>query len=200
MKTYQESYCVYCHKSKVNGKVYVGMTKMKPEYRWNHGKGYESSARFSEAIKQYGWESFEHIILDENLTRDQAILKEKEYISLYEATNPEKGFNVSCGGDKPFEGLHHTDDARSRISKKLKLREFSDEHKANISKSKSGVNHHMAKKVVQYTKDGKYIKTWDYMNEAAKTLGIQKGNISLACLNKRPSAGGYLWKYEEAVS
>lgn len=33
------NYCVYKHTSP-SGKVYVGITKLKPKYRWNNGKGY----------------------------------------------------------------------------------------------------------------------------------------------------------------
>lgn len=32
-------YTVYKHTSP-SGKVYIGITKRKPEYRWNKGKGY----------------------------------------------------------------------------------------------------------------------------------------------------------------
>ena len=34
------NYCVYKHTSP-SGKVYVGITKLKPKYRWNNGKGYK---------------------------------------------------------------------------------------------------------------------------------------------------------------
>lgn len=33
------NYCVYKHTSP-SGKVYVGITELKPKYRWNNGKGY----------------------------------------------------------------------------------------------------------------------------------------------------------------
>lgn len=35
-----KSYTVYKHTSP-SGKVYIGITCRKPEYRWNHGKGYK---------------------------------------------------------------------------------------------------------------------------------------------------------------
>ena len=34
------SYSIYMHINKTNGKVYVGLTSMRPEERWRDGKGY----------------------------------------------------------------------------------------------------------------------------------------------------------------
>lgn len=50
-----KSYTVYRHISP-SGKVYIGITCMKPEYRWNHGKEYKEIDQpvFSRAIKKYG--------------------------------------------------------------------------------------------------------------------------------------------------
>ena len=60
------NYTVYCHTNKINGKRYVGITKQKPETRWNNGKGY-STQYFKRAIDKYGWEEFTHEILFTNL-------------------------------------------------------------------------------------------------------------------------------------
>lgn len=50
-----------------------------------------------------------------------------------------------------------------------------------------------SKKVNQYTKEGVFVKQWDSITEARKTLGIE--HISDCCLKKTKSAGGYVWKY-----
>ena len=51
------------------------------------------------------------------------------------------------------------------------------------------------KKVVQYSLIGKKIKSYNSISEAKRLTGISK--ISDVCLNKRKSAGGYIWKFEE---
>ena len=62
---------VYVHKNKVNGKCYVGVTSRDPQIRWNSGYGYKGQI-FFRAINKYGWDNFEHIIIADHLTKDEA--------------------------------------------------------------------------------------------------------------------------------
>ena len=95
--------CVYCHTNKINGKRYIGITQNKPNRRWQNGYGYKDrNSHFYNAIKKYGWENFEHIILEENLTRKEASEKEKYYIRLYNTNNENYGYNITSGGDNNF--------------------------------------------------------------------------------------------------
>ena len=94
-----KKYIIYLHRNKINGKVYIGQTCQKPEYRWNSGKGYNNCSLFYKAIQKYGWENFEHIILLENLTKEQANKKEQEYIGLYQSNDKNKGYNIQFGGN-----------------------------------------------------------------------------------------------------
>ena len=61
---------VYFHKNKINGKMYIGQCKGAVERRWrSNGDGYiNRCSKFSDAIKKYGWDNFEHGILKEKLT------------------------------------------------------------------------------------------------------------------------------------
>ncbi len=91
-------YRVYKHTSPSN-KVYIGITCMNPpEKRWNNGLGYWYNKHFYNAIQKYGWNNFKHEILFEGLTKREAEEKEVELISLYDATNKEKGYNKDNGG------------------------------------------------------------------------------------------------------
>lgn len=91
-------YCVYKHTSPSN-KVYIGMTKMSMTERAGNGKGYRNSRYFYRAIQKYGWENIKHEILEKELTHDEACEREKYYISLYNSTNSNCGYNITSGGD-----------------------------------------------------------------------------------------------------
>lgn len=57
---------------------------------------------------------------------------------------------------------------------------------------------YIKKAVRQINLDGKLVKVWDSATDAAKTLGISRGNISACCLHfpHFKTAGGYIWEYE----
>ena len=82
----ENNYCVYCHLNKINGKRYIGITKHgdNPEKRWRYGSGYAHQEKgLGGAIQKYGWHNFDHIILKEHLTLEDALRQEKYYIKEY---------------------------------------------------------------------------------------------------------------------
>lgn len=117
--------CVYMHTNKINGKKYIGWTSRLPEERWRNN-GYEylqtdkngnyKHKHFGPAINLYGWENFDHVIVYEYLTEEEAKQKEKELIAQYDTINPEKGYNLTLGGDGTV-GYQHTDEAKEKMSK-----------------------------------------------------------------------------------
>ena len=100
-------YCVYLHKNKNNGKCYVGITSRKPRERWQYGNGYRRQPKFFNAILKYGWDNFEHIILENNLNEEEALEKETYYIKKYNSI--ENGYNILEQGHKSspycFKGI-----------------------------------------------------------------------------------------------
>lgn len=101
----EHNYTVYMHKNKINGKVYIGITKQKTNSRWRKGKGYKDS-KFRNAIDKYGWDNFEHIILFKHLSKENACNKEIELIKKYNSNDRNFGYNVSTGGDSGSVGTH----------------------------------------------------------------------------------------------
>lgn len=52
------------------------------------------------------------------------------------------------------------------------------------------------KHVLQYTKDGDFIKEWKSAFEASKALGINKNGIANCARGTTKSSNGYVWKYK----
>ena len=50
-----------------------------------------------------------------------------------------------------------------------------------------------SKKVDQYTLDGEFVRTWPSVRQITRDLGIL--GVCACCKGKRPSAGGFVWRY-----
>ena len=100
-----KKYYVYMHNNKVNNKKYIGITcREKPEYRWGkNGNSYRGQV-FKTAIDKYGWNNFDHLILFEGLSAEEAYEKEKELIKKYKSNQKEYGYNLSVGGEHGSTG------------------------------------------------------------------------------------------------
>lgn len=93
---FEQKYCVYMHKNKINGKVYIGATSKEPKLRWNNGKNYKGNKEFNADIIEYGWDNFEHIVVVENLDQEQSRVLERYYIKKYK----DVCYNKQIGGEE----------------------------------------------------------------------------------------------------
>lgn len=51
-------------------------------------------------------------------------------------------------------------------------------------------------KVMQYDKNGDFIKEWEYIGKIEKELGLSHSSISACCKGKQKTCGGYKWEYK----
>lgn len=93
----EKKWCVYKHTNKTNGKCYIGITCQEPNRRWKNGNGYDESPKFYNAINKYGWDGFEHEILMEDLSHDDACKAEMQLIEKFNSIK--YGYNITMGGD-----------------------------------------------------------------------------------------------------
>lgn len=92
-------YTVYKHTCRINDKVYFGITRNTPEYRWGvNGSGYKDQ-RIGEDIKKYGWDAFDHEILHKNVSLEEAATLERLYIDKYRSYDSRFGYNETKGGE-----------------------------------------------------------------------------------------------------
>ena len=216
---------MYQHKNKINGKVYIGITSREPEKRWGiNGSNYKSSPHFYSAIQKYGWDNFEHNILFENLTKEQACEKEQELIKYFNSTNREFGYNSTSGGEafslnedtrkkmsismlgnKNGLGYPCSEEKKSKISNAQKGRQLTEDHKEKLSiaATKRHVPCSEEKKETlskNYPNKKKVYceeldKVFDSVQQCGKELGIPPTNISKLCNGRGKTLKGYHFKY-----
>lgn len=198
------NYCVYVHTSP-SGKMYVGQTGKKPEYRWNNGKGYLQKKNgkyrqtaFANAIIKYGWDNIEHEIVASNLTKKEADNFEKLLIEKLKTMDSMFGYNLKEGGHQG----HLSEETKKRISETLKGNVISEDVRKKISDKlkgkRMGIDNVSSKKVVQYDMQGNLIKIWDSISDASRALKIDKSNIAKCCYDYNDvwkTAGGFIWKF-----
>ena len=216
----ERNYCVYLH-SCPNGKVYIGITCQNPLSRWQCGHGYRFQKHFYHAIVKYGWDNIKHEILYDGLTKEEACQQEIELIAHYNSTDPQFGYNHSVGGSCPSSGIHHTEEARRKMSEALKGKyvgennhlygtHFTEEHRRKIGEANKGrtswckgkrFTEEHRRKIGEKRKKPVFCletyKTYASSIEAEQATGISCENIRACCQGKSHTAGGYHWKYEE---
>lgn len=119
-------------------KYYIGVTSKDVKVRWNNGYGYRHQPYFYNAIKKYGWDNFEHIIIEENLTKDDAFNMEKSLIRKYKSNIRDFGYNRSTGGEDGNSGNKHSEETIRKMKIAAKGRIISEEQKSKISKTLKG--------------------------------------------------------------
>lgn len=105
---------IYCHRNKINGKRYIGQTR-NLKRRWDSPKNYKCSTLFYHAIQKYGWENFEHIIL-EICCESNVDERERSYINLYNSNDIRFGYNLEDGG---HSCKHLSEETKKKMSENL---------------------------------------------------------------------------------
>ena len=174
------------HVNKINNKKYIGITKTSVNKRWgNNGSGYKNNKQslFYRAIKKYGWDNFDHIILYENLSQDEAYDIEVKLIKEYKTQDVNFGYNIQQGGQFGNSGITLSEETKKKISKAHKGKVLTDEHKKKISEGCKGHNPcvHTAetKEKLRQINTGKTLSE-DTKKKISKTLtGIKRSKETL---------------------
>lgn len=210
----ENNYYVYEHVFIDSGKRYIGITSLKPEQRWNYGKGYRGkrNGRYKQplmarATLKYNWDTeIEHNILAEGLSKEDAEQMEKDLIAKYKTNDTHFGYNIAEGGSAPTfseetrkklseanKGKQVSEETRKKISDSQKGKQFSEEHKKKISDSKKGQIPPNRIPVVCVETGVIYSSA----TEAESDTGVLGTNICRVLKGKRHTAGGYHWKCAE---
>lgn len=143
---------------------------------------------------------FEVEIISENLTRSQAGKIEKDLIAHLGRRQIDEGgtlVNRSEGGDGGSGGYTHTEEWKRSHSKKMKGKKkkpHSQEAKDKLSKALKGREVTWGKPVLQYDKEGNFIKEWPSTKAAKRETGCS--SVWEAACEIYKTSGGYIWKFK----
>jgi hypothetical protein len=194
-----EQYYVYTHLNPLTKEIfYVGIGK--GNRAWNQWAG--RNKFWDNYVNKYG---FEVEIIAENLTRNQAGKVEIELIAHLGRRQIDDGgtlVNRSSGGDGGSGGYTHTEEWKRQHSERQigkKKKPLSQEAKEKISKALKGRESYWKKPVLQFDKQGNFIREWSSAKAAKRETGA-KNIFEVASGYKNQiykSSGGYIWKYKE---
>lgn len=103
------------------------------------------------------------------------------------------------GSNHPLWGTHCSKETKLKMSKSLKGRIIDEVWRKHMSDGKKGEKSANNKKVLCYDKKGNFIKEYYSILYASNMNNICRSSISLVCVGKRKTAGGYIWRYKEII-
>lgn len=206
----EKLYIIYLHKNKINGKCYVGQTCQSPNTRWGKdGWHYHDQEYFYRAIQKYGWDNFEHIVLEQDIPKSKVDERECYWGGYYHSLAPE-GYNLALGqyqkstaspiytqtrSEASFKKWENTEYRNKVVQGRKKMwAEASEECKQKMLSNldRTGKAGKKKSKKVECIETG---IVYDSVREAERQTGINHSNISLACNEKRKTAGKYHWRF-----
>lgn len=214
---------IYMIMNKINGKKYVGQHKSS---KFCHQDKYMGSGKkLACAKKHYGIENFEKLLVQYVETREEANKQEEFWISHYDTTNPEKGYNIAKGGEGGYWGqgfkkghklinggntghhFRHTEETKQKISESNKGKTYVHSKEQNEKQSKIMRKKYSSGEIVVWNKEntggthkGKKVQNIE-TGEIYETvlLASKSINISSAAviqsIKKGNKAGGFHWGY-----
>lgn len=206
---------VYRHTLKEDGRSYIGQTCLTLERRsGQNGYRYKHCPKFWNAIEKYGWDSFEHVVIEDNLTLEEANILEEKLIKEYNSI--ENGFNINLGGrnhlwsleqqqqmkernlgeKNPNYGKPRSEETKRKIGEANRIAQLGKHHSEGTKKKMSETH----KKDIPILCIEKNI-IFSCPTDAAVGIGLEPkkaGHITEVCKGKRKTAYGYHWSYVES--
>ncbi len=129
---------VYLITNRVNGKRYVGITCRGYQERFKehiHEALNGSTTILHNAIRKYGVDNFDLMLLESDVPDELIGKREQHYIALYNTFYSSGiGYNMTEGGGG-MSGYKHTEDAKNKISESLQGHQFPQSRNKKIQKA-----------------------------------------------------------------
>lgn len=208
---------IYKIENLINGKIYIGQS-VDIQYRFSNHKSESFNPKSNaydtaihRAIRKYGVNNFSFEIVEE-CKQEQLSEREIYWIDYFHSFG--NGYNLTTGG----EGVPATNikEAQKLWDDGLSVKEISTmmhckQHtiirilesydnynsKESYKRGRVKAGEKLRKPVMQYDKNGNFIKRYSSITEAATTIGTNHSTLSESLgSNNRFAVGGYQWTYE----
>lgn len=199
---------IYTITNVINKKIYVGYAK-NIQFRWYTHIGKLRRNKHDSSILQNAWnkhgeENFSFEILEECPIELMIALEhywctilnthDRKFGYNCRLTNPNNDLYIPSYEIKKKIGTSNSGKNKKGMkqpeSQRIKLRENS------FLKGKKGLlSIHSTKEIYQYTKNGVFIRKYDYISQVSD-YGFDKGCVIAVAKGRRATHKGYKWKYE----
>jgi group I intron endonuclease len=145
---------VYLITNKKNGKKYVGQHAGKDlESYWRRNvwlaeTGYQGKRLLYRAIRKYGADGFEVEPLVIVGTKQEMDYYEIGLIKVWDTTNPEKGYNITHGGDGSL-GVKMSKETRAKMSESRTGLIMPESHRRKLSERNKGNKYALGRKMTK---------------------------------------------------
>lgn len=160
---------VYCTTNLKNGKIYIGVHKTTNPYEFDGYIG--NGVKVPKDGRPF------HI--NKPTTAFRRAINKYGYQSFYRTTL----------------AIFDTAEEAYKLEESLVTKEFL-QSKVSYNAVKGGeIPTPDTKPVLQYSREGNFIKKWNSFIEASRELGIRSGDIWASCVGKSITCGGWVWRY-----
>ena len=186
-----------------NGKCYIGQSiDLDRRLRDYANRVVKGQRHLHRAVKKYGWDNFKVEILwrtkhPERYRNLNVLLDTLEIAWIKKFDSVANGYNLQYGGSN---GLH-SEESKQRMSAARAGKTLSEEHRRKISAALRGIKVEdstrwkRSKKVKQYDVEGRLIREWPSIQDAADFLGVTRPSISSVCRKINSMSAGFRWAY-----
>ena len=206
MKLLKENFgYIYKITNIINNKIYIGKTKETIDSRYKRHiydiEHHKTKSLLYDAMKKYGIDSFKVEQIDVATDQDELNKKEIYWISFYNSTDHEKGYNLTTGGEVKKE---MSLESRKRMSESHKNKPSNRLGKHHTEETKKKISEAMTGKRI-----GKYnvcsipvrcIETgeiFESIGEVERKYNIKATKVCAVCKGKRHMTGGFHWEYAD---
>ncbi len=202
---------IYVITNLVNNKIYIGSTVKLYNRAYEHlrtlKKGEHKNHHLQSSYNKYGEINFQFDLI-EYCDKEELLEREQIWIDFFK---PDYNIDIVAGSTLGIKLKPLTEKRKKEISifniKRWSSYTVEERMLLNkkISKGRMGVkvipesaknmNQHCNKPVLQFDKQGNFIKEWKSYRQSERETGAH--HVSHVCNNKRKTSGGFIWKYKE---